>query len=91
MFWVILALLLLPVQMIVSGLVLKTLWFWFIVPLGVPALGVAQALGVATVVSSLTYRHDLQTKDVDGPVLIVRMFGWPLFCLAFGALYHAFM
>lgn len=41
----------LPVVIVLRGLVLATLWAWFVAPLGAPALGWAHASGLAGVVS----------------------------------------
>ena len=40
-----------------KGYVLSVLWVWFAVPLGAPAVGVIQAMGIALLVSFLTYQH----------------------------------
>ena len=46
-----------------KGWALAVLWGWFIVPFGLPALTIVQAIGVAIVVSHLT--HQAQDKDSD--------------------------
>ena len=34
---------------LLTGMVLSDLWLWFMVPLGVPAIGVAHACGITTI------------------------------------------
>jgi hypothetical protein len=44
------------------GYVLSVLWGWFAVPLGLPVVGVVQAMGVALLVGLLTYRSITTAK-----------------------------
>lgn len=53
-------LLTLPPCMILGGYVLKTLWGWFMVPLGVRPLGIAWAIGLILLSTKL---HPGATKD----------------------------
>jgi hypothetical protein len=48
---------------ILSGFVLTQLWAWFIVPLGVPAIGIAHGIGLSLVASMLTLRTNATTVD----------------------------
>jgi hypothetical protein len=46
-----------------NGVMLSYMWQWFIAPLGVRAIGVAQAIGIAIVVSVLTYKGEPKNDD----------------------------
>jgi len=62
---VILALLLVPLSLFLSGFTLSTLWNWFI-PAVVPTLGVIgiwQAAGLALLVNYLTYTRRVETEN----------------------------
>lgn len=53
---------------VLGGIVVKLLWGWFIVPLGVPGLSLFHAMGIMLLVGFLTYRKadqeiELKTKD----------------------------
>lgn len=52
------------VSMIFSAFAFKTLWLWFIVPLGVPALSVAWAFGICTMVRFVT-RHTYTDEQIE--------------------------
>lgn len=50
-----------------NGLMLSYLWQWFVVPLGVRAIGVPQAIGIAIIVSVLTYAGEPEkSENFDG-------------------------
>lgn len=44
------------------GLVLAILWGWFVEPLGVHSINVAEAIGLATIISFLTLREEEEDK-----------------------------
>ena len=48
-----------------QGFVIQTLWRWFIVPLGVIALTLPQAIGFSILVKMLTARLDFREKTKD--------------------------
>lgn len=50
------------------GYVLSVLWRWFVVPLGVPTLGVAHAVGIATTVYLL--RKGSKREEIDREYII---------------------
>lgn len=90
-------LLLATLSCIWRGYVLTVLWSWFMTPtFGLPALAVAPAIGLALVVSSLTYQFDAANdQDGDftsriskavGQVLLV-----PAMALGFGWIVRLFM
>ncbi len=80
-----------------NGWALSVLWGWFFVPtLGLPALDIVQAIGIAMVVSYLTYQHiDTQPKDEDSTSKMIGMgvltVARPLIAVAFGWVVHSFM
>ena len=75
---------------ILRGWVLAKLWGWFIVSLGVPAIGVAQAIGISGLIAMLTYEgsQPSQKSDEELNTLLIKgavvMFATPLMYLAFG-------
>lgn len=49
---------------ILRGAILQTFWTWFAVPaFGVPELSLVNALGIALIVSFLTYQHDARNEN----------------------------
>jgi hypothetical protein len=57
--YLLLAALIVPAITLYVGWALSTLWAWFCVPLGLPALGVAHAAGMLLVLGMLRVRrHD---------------------------------
>ena len=97
-----LVVMMLPVMLVVGyalkGFVLSTLWGWFMVPLfGLPSLGLIPAIGVAMVVSFLTFhyvREPAVPEDKKWESAIAS-FGfavlYPLFTLFIGWIAHLFM
>ena len=87
-----LSIILVVLTTLLGGVVLKDLWSWFIVPLGVPQLSVIHAIGVSLVVRLMTYnipKGDEETSDI-----IARIIGSILYILAvwgIGAIVHHFM
>lgn len=54
---------------VLRGWALSILWSWFMVPLGLPTLGIAHAIGFAMTVAFLTHQDstkvdDRETKEV---------------------------
>lgn len=53
------------VGVVYGGWVVSVLWSWFVVPLfAVPALSVAQAIGLSIVIAVFT--HQVQESETDG-------------------------
>jgi hypothetical protein len=50
---------------LLNGFMLSYLWEWFVVPLGVRSIRIAQAIGLAMIVSMLTYKHQEPKEDED--------------------------
>lgn len=69
-----------PGSVVLRGFVLAKLWLWFAVTtFGVPAIGIAQAIGLAMMLALITYQPGLSKDDRS-----------PLFDLAFSALLSLF-
>lgn len=89
---------LLVLSSLLRGYTLSVLWGWFMVPtLGLPHLSVVQAIGIAMVVSFLTYHDtsDIPKKErstgeaiASGVSLAVL---YPLIALLFGWVVHQYM
>jgi MFS family permease len=77
---------------IIRGWALSYLWEWFIVPFGLPTLGIAHAIGISMVVAFLT--HELNSNSDEGAE-IGRAIGiamiYPFIALLFGYIVHSFM
>jgi hypothetical protein len=50
--------------MVYRGLIILCFWSWFITPLGVPEIGVAQAMGLALLVAALDNQR-LRKQEVE--------------------------
>ena len=83
-----------PVQIFWSGFVLSILWGWFVVPLGISAIGIAHAAGLSVLLRMVTRKVDM----VGGEDPVERA-GWqigvgvlaPAMGLAVGWILHLFM
>jgi hypothetical protein len=49
---------------VLRGWVLSIIWGWFLVPLGLPAIGIAQAIAISLIASFLT--HQAGDKKREG-------------------------
>ena len=65
---------------ILEGTLLSLMWKWFMVPLGVPPIGIAHAYGIWSVVSMVRYRHHGEDFDLDKAqkALTSVMYGWAI-------------
>jgi hypothetical protein len=50
-------------MVVLNGVMLSYMWQWFVVPLGVRTIGAVQAIGIAIIVSVLTYKGDAKGDD----------------------------
>lgn len=78
-----------------SGWVLSVMWGWFLVPLGVPSIAVAQAIGISLTVSLLT-KQWRPSEDDKGPKsamtkLAAEAIARPFLALLFGWVITLFM
>lgn len=62
-----------PLFAVFEGFALKTLWAWFLVPLGLPAIGLAHAVGVAALIGLVT--HQTPATNDDEHTARVLVFG----------------
>lgn len=72
-----------------QGYVLTVLWGWFIVPLGVPAIGVAHAVGFAAMLALRTRVRGKDNRTVMQAFLSAAITA--ALSLGVGAIAHAFM
>lgn len=77
----------------INGWVLSILWSWFLVPLGVPAVNTAHAIGIATIASLLCHQPRKTPDDQAEAIgeIIGYYFFVPLFSLIMGAILKAFL
>ena len=75
---------------ILNGWVLSWLWLWFLVPFGLPAIGLVHAIGVSTVVGFMTKQY-VPNKDGHAGEAYTFMILFPLASLAIGYIVHSFM
>lgn len=96
--WVVIIVLLAVVPAIMlRGWILSILWGWFVVPFGLPQIGIAWAIGLATVVSAITPTPTGESggktktaKEQLGEVISNFLF-LPLLILLFGWIVHGCM
>lgn len=98
-----LALVVVPVQVLIAvfwgGYVCSTLWAWFIVPLGAPAISYLHAVGIGTVLSSFLGARGLPSDHDNSDEAFIRsmirgfFYGLfiPAFSLAIGWVIHVNM
>ena len=87
-------LLLSPVFWMWEGFVFVRLWYWFVVPLGLPVVDMAQAVGLAALVGLVTTQRQRQDEDLDSEWLTkvtVHALGVPAVCLLVGSIASVFM
>jgi hypothetical protein len=81
---------LMVIASILNGWALMHLWYWFVYPLGVRPIGIAQAIGLCMLTRMLTYEDAATEKRSMGQNLAI-IFTRPLFAVAIGALVARFM
>lgn len=76
-----------------QGFVLVHLWAWFLVPLGLPPIGIAHAIGIALIAGMLAPRARDSKEKEEKKKLVVNLdpFLSPLLFLLFGYIVHLFM
>lgn len=86
------------VAAILRGWILTVLWGWFIVPLGVPSISIATALGIVIIIDMLVHRPDTsETKDKVATVpellgiVFSKAFLSPLITLGLAAIVASFV
>jgi hypothetical protein len=78
----------------IRGFVLSWLWYWFVVPFGLPLLSITWAMGFSLTVGYLTQNPDNQ-KEIDAATMTSQVIAmgiiFPLFVLCFGWFIHGLM
>jgi len=70
---------------IINGFVIAKLWLWFIVPIGLEPIGMAQAIGIGIIISMLTKQHVPSDKNESKWWMpFVRMYLSPFMALFVG-------
>lgn len=92
---IILLVLMVPITALLNAWVLTLLWGWFLVPFGLPSIGVAHAYGLSVLVTFLNYnakRSYLDSQeDMDWFVFLVLSVVAPLLALLLGWVAQGFM
>lgn len=70
--------------------VLTVMWMWFIVPLGLPEIGIAHAWGISMAIGMLTVSH-VYKEDKEPLKSFANMIFAPLVLLGIGYIVHSFM
>lgn len=78
------------VGFLLSALVFSVLWGWFVVPLGVPSINVAHAMGIGLMLGVLRGGYS-ESEDVDPGYSAFMGVAVPLFALAVGAVLRYFV
>lgn len=78
---------------LLGAFTVSTLWSWFIVPFGLPAIGYAHAYGVMTFINFFLAAINVNTqkKEADINHTIAVGFSINFFALLFGWIAHSFM
>ena len=69
----------LPLVMIVKGLVLSTLWSWFVVPLGMDPISIPAAIGLSLTLSLFTGMSETGADTETPPEALGYLFGYGVF------------
>ncbi len=78
-----------PVIVVIRGVVLSNLWYYFVEPLGVQSVSVPHAFGLALFYSVINYRHSGKEKSFKEKCdQLVESIGGPLFVLLIGWLVY---
>ena len=81
----------LPFLALLHAVVIRTLWGWFVVPLGVPDVGYAHAYGIAIIMTALTYQHDWSDRKTGLPEVVIVAIVRAVLSLSFGWIALQFM
>lgn len=80
---------------VLRGFVTSYLWYWFLVPFGLPAITVSHAIGLALLVGMFTQaqKSDTDKMDLDDALKVLFTHGIlaPLFVLLVGYIVHRIM
>jgi len=85
------SLLVLVPLMVFGGFVWSKLWAWFVSPLGMPEVGVAQAMGLMMVIAAPVASHIVEDKNPRHTERSLRFAILWLLIWVVGAVIHSFM
>jgi ABC-type Mn2+/Zn2+ transport system permease subunit len=75
-----------------NGITGTWLWFWFLVPFGLPVIGILQTMGVSIALRFLIIPAKPEKSDEkDVTEKVIFAIAYPLVALGFGWLIHSFM
>lgn len=86
----IIAILLFPLAFWLRGIVTVDLWDWFLVPLGVIAIGFWHAVGMSAIIAFFTIQPSMH-KEFTATALMIYSIAMSLVFWGLGAIYHSFM
>jgi len=80
------------ISTVIHGWVLSLLWLWFLVPLGLPTLAIAHAIGIGVLVGLLTNQY-IPNRDSEEEILnmVAHSICQPLILLTIGYIAKSFM
>lgn len=82
---------LLAISTILGAYAVSTLWLWFIVPLGVSAIGLVHAYGLSIIIHYMTMEMPNNKDKGSIPEMIVLRIVLSLIALGLGYITHLFM
>ena len=77
-----------------NGFVIQVMWGWFLIPLGLPVLGLANAMGLGLLIRYLTWQKIPSKEKTSNKELmdnILTAVFYPLLVLGLGFVVHSFM
>lgn len=87
-----------PIGVFLNAYTFLCLWLWFIVPFGVPAIGLVHAMGILLVKGFLMAKYAPVQEDVEPEEKVEKLKGslaytylMPLIALGVGYLFQSFM
>ena len=77
---------------VIHGFIVKLMWGWFVVPLGLPVLSIVHAIGLGLLFKYLTWQHrSKDDKDDSVAIKLTTALLYPFLILGLGYLTHLFM
>jgi hypothetical protein len=83
------AIVIIPVSIALNGWAISVMWAWFIVPFGLPQIGIAHAAGISALAG--LFKSSAPKNDDDFITVAGKAIFFPLFILFFGWIIHLFM
>ena len=83
LFFVLVLLVLAPYIVVTHGFVLSKLWLWFLVPIGLPVIGLWQGAGICLIVEFLTHQP-LRREGEDKYIFFLCTVCWQWLVLLIG-------